>query len=634
MFKHSSAARLACAALAGLLIAAALFHSGCSDPSPDDQRATPNSDTSTAEIDQTVSQQAQTIEPMDSTQDVNAPDTTAGAKVGEVGAAQAGQTEPEGRGAAAATMSESSPQAEPQGLRFTLPEAAAPVNLYAGPGVDWAIRRIIQPRETLVILGRAPQVWYGGLGAIWLKAQLPDGAVGWLRANDLALDPLQLDDLRELHPQSMEELVVVRSGAHLYGQYDPASPRCQIESSAEARVGGRSADGQWFLVDFDRTVCTYSDDRWVGGGWASAAQIEPASILAEVPIVLRKGRWLISPDPQIQPIDELDQNRVKPWWELATEGQKVDTLPSPTGEHVLTYEDFDPDQPDSGTLAIIDRDDHRTEIGKLYLYSQGSEIPLLENHVRWSPDGRAIVVNDGGARNIDRDALDFWLYLVEEDRTVDLRGEASPVYVDYYDARFDRDGQSIYALKTERAPTRRTLIRLTLAGGDWPNFKPVPLERYRRYLGPAPDDLIITVAAGSSWRTETGLFWSSLGEPLGERHGNRFHVLPDGERFAYYVEGEFVIEHFTTADQIRLKLPESLFAYTILQWWPDGTHFAIVADLPSRDSHSWNLEQLRIYNLDGDLVGAYRTSGCTMVEQLPEQHWLLVATQGVPCAYP
>ena len=628
MPKHSGAARLACVALAGLLIAAALFHSGCSDPLPDDQRATPNSDIDTAEIDQTVPQQAQTIEPMDSTQDVNAPDTAAGATLGAVGAAQAEQTEPEDRGAIAATMSEPSPQAEPQGLEFTLPESAESVNLYAGPGVDWAVRRIIQPSEALTILGRAPQRVYG-LETTWLKVEFSDNIVGWLHTNQLTLEPTQLDSLPELHMQNVEQTVVVRSGAYL--RYSPdglALPVCQISSSAEARINGRDPDGQWFLVNFDRGVCINRRsvyNSWVDGGWVRATQVESASVLAEVPIVLRDGRWSFSSDPRLLPSNENDGEQLG--WESAIEEADVNVLRSPTGEHVLARKrDFT--HPDHGLLSIIDRSGRRTDIGKLYMYHQSGRYYPLGGQAHWSPDGRAIVMVDFGRPSwAAADHLDFWLYDLNAEQSVDLRGPESSVFVSYYSARFHPDGRSIYVTRCEHAPRQCELVRLTRTGGDWPDFTPIPING--PYLLSAWYGSIITTTH------ESGLLWSNQGEQLGERRGTGFHWLPDSERFAYYADGEFVIEHLSDGVQTRLKLPARLFLFSSTPWLPDGRHFAAITYLPSwRRGLSQNIRQLRIYNLHGEVVSAYRLDGCADVEQLVDPPRMIIDNNPAYCHGP
>ena len=511
-------------------------------------------------------------------------------------------------------------------LIVTLSQTEGPVDLYAGPGVDWAVRRTIQPPESIIILGRAPHVWYG-LATIWLKARLADGAVGWLRSDDLVLDPMQLNGLREFHPQSMDEIVVVHSGADLYRQHDMTSPACRTSSPIEAKIGGRSLDQRWFLVDFRRGVCTDSDDYWVGRGWVRATQVEAASILTETPLVLTEGRWLISPDPQTHPIDGFNADEIEPWWAAAVRGQRVNVLPSPTGEHVLTHDPFEYGNPDSGELAVIDRSGSRTEIGKLYLYSENGRSHPLEDHVRWSPDGRAVVVIDiSSSRYVAPDAPDFWTYLLEEERSVDLQSKGPSVYVYFTDARFHHDGQSIYVVKRERAPLRHVLVRLTLDGDDWPGFEPIPLERHLRYLTLARDNLIITITP------ESALIWTDQGELVGERRGSRFHMLPDGEHFAYYAEDEFVIEHFWTGTQIRLSLPSPLFDYTDVRWWPDGRHFGIVLRLPSSDSHLWTLQQLRIYNLAGELIRAYRISGCAKVERLVDPPRMVLVNSAVHCA--
>ena len=625
MPKHSGAARLACVALAGLLIAAALFHSGCSDPLPDDQRATPNSDIDTAEIDQTVSQQAQAIEPTASTQDVNAPDTAADAKLDEVGAAQAEQAEAEDRSAVAAVVSEPSPQAEPQGLEFTLPESAEPVNLYAGPGVDWAVRRIIQPSEALTILGRAPQRVYG-LVTTWLKVELSDNIGGWLRTEQLALDPAQLDSLPELHMQNVEQTVVVRSGAYL--RYSPdglALPVCQISSTAEARINGRALGGQWFLVNFDRGVCINRRsiyNSWVDGGWVRATQVETASVLAEVPIVLRDGRWSFSSDPRLLPSNENDGEQLG--WESAIEEGDVSILRSPTGEHVLVRKSSYT-LPDHGLLSIIDRSGRRTDIGQLYMYHQSGRYYPFGGQVHWSPDGRTIVMVDFGRPSwAPTDHLDFWLYDLNTEQSVDLRGPESSVFVSYYSARFHPDGRSIYVIRCEHAPRQCALVRLTRIGGDWPGFTPIPLNG--PYLLSAWYGSIITTTH------ESGLLWSNQGELLGERRGSGFHWLPDGERFAYYADGEFVIEHLLDGVQTRLKLPARLFPLSSPQWLPDGRHFATITYLPSwRRGLSQDIRQLRIYNLRGEVVSAYRLDGCADVEQLVDPPRMIIDNNPAYC---
>ena len=623
MFKHSG---LACVALAGLLIAVALFHSGCSDPPPDNQRATPNSDIDRAEIDQVVAQQPQAIEPTGSTQDVNAPDTAAGAKVGEARAAQAEQLEPEDHAAAAATMSEPSPQAEPQGLEFTLPESAEPVNLYAGPGVDWAVRRIIQPSEALTILGRAPQRVYG-LETTWLKVELSDNIVGWLSTNQLTLDPAQQDNLLELHMQNVEQTVVVRSGAYLRDSPDVlALPDCQISSTAEARINGRALDGQWFLVNFDRVVCINRRSlhgSWVDGGWVRATQVESASVLAEVPIVLRDGRWSFSSDPKLPPSNENDGKQLG--WESAIEEGDASVLRSPTGEHVLVRKIDSFSSPDHGLLSIIDRSGRRTDIGKLYMYYQSGRYYPFGGQARWSPDGRTIVMVDFGRPSwAAADHLDFWLYDLNTEQSVNLRGPESSVFVSYYSARFHPDGRSIYVIRCEHAPRQCELVRLTRTGSDWPGFTPIPING--PYLLSAWYGSIITTTH------ESGLLWSNQGELLGERRGSGFHWLPDGERFGYYADGEFVIEHLSGGVQTRLKLPARLFPLSSPQWLPDGRHFATITRIPSwRWGLSQDMKQLRIYNLRGEVVSAYHLSGCADVERLMDPPRMVIDTNPAYC---
>ena len=627
MPKHSGAARLACVALAGLLIAAALFHSGCSDPPPDDnQRVTPNSDIGRAEIDQVVAQQPQAIEPTPSTQDVNASETSAGAKVGAVRAAQAEQTEPEDRGATAAEMNQPAPQAEQQGLEFSLPEAAESVNLYAGPGVDWAVRRIIQPSEALTILGRAPQRVYG-LETTWLKVELANNIVGWLRAEQLALDPTQLDSLAELHMQNVEQTVVVRSGAYLRDSPDVlALPDCQISSTAEARINGRALDGQWFLVNFDRVVCINRRSlhgSWVDGGWVRATQVESASVLAEVPIVLRDGRWSFSSDPKLPPSNENDGKQLG--WESAIEEGDASVLRSPTGEHVLVRKIDSFSSPDHGLLSIIDRSGRRTDIGKLYMYHQSGRYYPFGGQARWSPDGRTIVMVDFGRPSwAAADHLDFWLYDLNTEQSVDLRGPESSVFVSYYSARFHPDGRSTYVTRCQHAPRQCALVRLTRTGGDWPGFTPISIRG--SYLLSARDGSIITTTH------ESGLLWSNQGELLGERRGSGFHWLPDGERFAYYADGEFVIEHLSAGVQTRLKLPARLFPLSSPQWLPDGRHFATITYLPSwRRGLSQDIRQLRIYNLRGEVVSAYHLSGCADVERLMDPPRMVIDTNPAYC---
>ena len=615
MSKLSSAARLACAALIGLLIAAALFHSGCSDPPPDDQRATPNSDTTTAEIDQTFSQQPQAIEPTPTPQNVDPPDPAADAKLSEAGAAQAAQTK---------AMNESAPQ----GLEFTLPEVAAPVNLYAGPGVDWTVRQLIQPSEALTVLGRAPQRVYG-LETTWLKVELSDNIAGWLRAEQLTLDPAQLDSLPELHMQNVEQTVVVRSGAYLRDSPDDlALPDCQISSTAEARINGRAFDGQWFLVNFDRVVCI--DRRsihgsWVYGGWVRATQVESASVLAEVPIVLRDGRWSFSSDPESLPSNESDGEQLG--WESAIKEGDGGVLRSPTGEHVLVRKSSytPPDHGDYGLLSIIDRSGRRTDIGNLYMYHQSGRYYPFGGQVRWSPDGRTIVMVDFRRPNwAPTDHLDFWLYDLHTEQSVDLRGPESSVFVSYYNARFHPDGRSIYVIRCQHAPRQCALVRLTRTGGDWPGFTPITVDR--PYLLSARDGSIITTTH------ESGFLWSNQGELLDERRGSGFHWLPDGERFAYYADGEFVIEHLSDGVQTRLKLPARLFPLSSSQWLPSGRHFATITRIPSWQwGLSQDMQQLRIYNLRGEVVSAYRLSGCADLERLIDPPRMVIDTNPAYC---
>ena len=622
-----------CVTLIALLLTAAVSLSSCSDSPTERQQVAANSEFAASQGTQPEAPQTPPAEPVVAAPNASATELQASAesagllgKVSQKEAAKERETGSGGPRTAAAETKELWLGAPVDHLIVMLSEAEEPVDLYAGPGVDWAVRRTIQPSESITILGRAPHVWYG-LTATWLKVRLADGTDGWARSDDLALDQMQLDGLREFHPQSMDEIVVVHSGADLYRQHDMTSPTCRISSPIEAKIGGRSLDQQWFLVDFFRGVCTDSDDHWVGDGWVRATQVEAASILTETPLVLTEGRWLISPDPQTHPIDRLNANEVEPWWAAAIRGQEVNVLPSPTGEHVLTHGRFEYGNPDSGVLAVIDRSGNRTEVGKLYLYKQGAVSFPLEDYVRWSPNGRAVVVIDiPSIRNVAPGAPDFWMYLLEEERSVALRSEGPSVYVGYTDARFHHDGQSIYVVKGERAPSRRLLVRLTLDGDDWPGFEPIPLERHLRYLTLARDNLIITITP------ESALIWTDQGELVSERRGSRFHMLPDGEHFAYYAENEFVIEHFWAGTQIRLSAPAPLFDYTDLQWWPDGHHFAVVSRLPSLDSHLWRLQQLRIYNLGGELIRAYRISGCAELEWLADPPRMLLVNSAAHCA--
>lgn len=608
---------MTCVALAALLIAAALFLSGCSDPPPDDQRATPNPDTNTAKIDQTVSQQQQAIKPTPTPQDVDPPDPQQGAKLSEAGTAQAEPTK---------AMNEPAPQVESRGLEFTLSETAEPVNLYAGPGVDWAVRRIIQPRETLVVLGRAPRTVYG-LETTWLKVELSGNIAGWLRAEQLALDPARLDSLPELHMQNVEQTVVVRSGAYLRDSPDDlALPDCQISSTAEARINGRDLDGQWVLVNFDRGVCInrrsiYSS--WVDRGWVRATQVESASVLAEVPIVLRDGRWSFSSDPKLPPSNENDGKQLG--WESAIEEGDASVLRSPTGEHVLVRKTDSFSSPDHGLLSIIDRSGRRTDIGKLYMYYQSGRYYPFGGQARWSPDGRAIVMVDFGRPSwASTDYREFWLYDLNTEQSVDLQGPESSVFVSHYSARFHPDGRSIYVIRCQHAPRQCALVRLTRTGDDWPGFTPISINR--PYLLSARDGSIITTTH------ESGLLWSNQGELLSERRGSGFHWLPDGERFAYYADGEFVIEHLSDGVQTRLKLPARLFPLSSPQWLPDGRHFATITRIPSwRWGLSQDMRQLRIYNLRGEVVSAYHLSGCADLERLMDPPRMVIDTNPAYC---
>ena len=622
-----------CATLIALLLTTAALLSSCSDSPTERRQVAANSEFAASQDAQPEAPQTPPAEPEVAVPSAGASESQVSAEgagvPGETNQAEAVEEREigsDGPRAAAAETEEVRLGGVLDHPTTWLSEASGPVKLYAGPGVDWAVRRTIRPLESITILGRAPHVWYG-LTATWLKVRLADGTDGWARSDDLALDQMQLDGLREFHPQSMDEIVVVHSGADLYRQHDMTSPTCRISSPIEAKIGGRSLDQQWFLVDFFRGVCTDSDDHWLGDGWVHATQVEAASILTETPLVLTEGRWLISPDPQTHPIDRLNANEVEPWWAAAIRGQEVNVLPSPTGEHVLAHDRFEYGNPDSGVLAVIDRSGNRTEIGKLYLYKQGAVSFPLEDYVRWSPDGRAVVVIDiSSSRYVAPDAPDFWIHLLEEERNVDLRSKGSSVYDYHTDARFHHDGQSIYVVKREPAPLRHLLVRLTLDGDDWPGFEPIPLERHLRYLTLARDNLIITITP------ESALIWTDQGELVGERRGSRFHMLPDGERFAYYAENELVIEHFWTAAQIRLSLPASLFDYTDLRWWPDGRHFAIVLRLPSRASLLSNLQQLRVYNLRGELIHAYRISGCAELEWLADPPRMVLVNSTAQCA--
>ena len=626
MPKHSNKVRVACAMLAGLLLAVALLLNSCSDPPPNTQQSKPMSEINAPAIAQANSQQAPATEPPPAAASEprrSTPDIAANRESASVDAAHAREITPEHEDA---TPEAEEPATEPNGLELTLPAVAGPVNLYAGPDDDWAVRRVIQPTESLVVLGRASRQWYSR-GITWLQVELSDGVVGWLQAEHLMLNPVQLRGLPRFHPLEMTELVVIRSNVYVHQRPDVTSPGCRTPSTTKAAIGGLSPDGQWFALDFGGGVCADPAGDWVGEGWALAAEIDPAAMLAERPVVLPEGRWVISIDPQLRPIGQPEEDNSQAWWELATAGEDVKFLMSPTGEYVLAAASRGHSEY-GDVLSIISRDGERTEIGTLYLSSPSERTYRFNNHVHWSPDGRAIIVNDlPNVTQFDADASYFWLYDLDAERSIDLR-QADGVAGVYYDARFHHDGGSIYATKVEPQRGKLTLVRLTLTGDDWPNFAPIPIAPGWDHFFSGWKNLILTTKQGA------GLLWTEQGEPLGERSGSRFHLLPDGERFAYYADGEFVIEQFSTGAQVRLSLALWLFNSELPYWSFDGRYFAVLVYPPAWQNRlrlPWEKEQLRVYDLRGEPVRVYRVVGCAEIEWLVDQPRLVVANSLQRC---
>ena len=628
---------MACAALIALLLTAAVLLSSCSDSPTERGQAAANSEAGASQGVQPEASQTPPAEPevaapiagasesQASVKDVGAP-----AEAGGRGAAERREARSDNPYVAGTEAHELWLGAPLDRLAVKLSEADGPINLRAGPAIDWPVRRVVETPTMLTIFARVSRFTWG-VDTTWLQAQVPDGTVGWLRAERLPLNRTQLETLREVPWRwRFGETVVVRDGAHLhrpspYRLTDVASAACQIASAAEATAGGRSSDAQWLAVKFDRNVCTDRDGLSRFYGWVPVSHIEPASVVAELPILLPVGNWFVSPDPQVSPINEYAEGRNRPWWIRATEGERVAVLPSPTGEHALIAAGGDMFE-DGTTLSVISRGGERVEIGKLYLYHENGRLYPLSGQVHWSPDGRSILVDDFALPYwVGPDAPSFWLYSLEERRSTILAREkryAVSAQIDYHDARFHHDSGSIYVTKCARSGPRCELTRLTLTGEDRTDFTPIPIDH--GYLLSSRTSAIITTAP------EVTLLWNERGEPIGERRGSRFHWLPDGEHFAYYTDAEFVIEHLRTGDEVRLKLPAEIMKqmYPLPQWSPDGRHFAIVttAGFPL-----WLMELVRIYSLRGELLNVYRTSTCTDLEWLPDSLRLKVSVAQWHC---
>ena len=624
------------------------------------QRATGTSQAETAEGPEPVEPEVEETEP--TTVSASAPDDSgeqpssdggaeeaeADAEPPEALATGAGSSEaPEPAQDAAAAEDE---QPQPTELALVVPDRVGAVTLYAGPAIDWAAVATLEPGAPLTIIGRAPDP--SGPKYVWLLAEMPDGAQGWLTAGDLALDSDALADLRELQPSEMEVITSARDGAWIRVQPDHTSRGCQISPGGPMAVGGRSPDGEWSLVSFVQGWCEDSEGWQYYEGWVHGADLEDDPMLSRAPVVYPNGLWLFPVDPQLQPsrlpVRVINGYESEAWSFDSEDGSLVfadyyssddsalrrytpatgdlttlssvasyNILVAPVGGRVLMMWREDWGSWARFPLTILHPDGKTEDIGYLYLHWQNDRARLLQRQARWSPDGQTIIFLDfldsPSPELTDPDYSDFWLYHVATGERVDLRRGTAAADLrlrDYHfhpdDQYFHPDGQSIYAFAWHSYPTG-ILHRLTLEGDEWPGFTPIESVRWYR-ISPRGDRIIVS-ADGQ------GRIFTDQGELLGERAGGAFHWFPDGDRIAYFSGGEWTIEHLPSGRTDQVRLPRGP------EWSPDGEHIAVVNRATWWIDHStsdFDPFQLRMYDVSGELLSVHRFEGCYRHQWLPD----------------
>ena len=541
---------------------------------------------------------------------------------------------------------------QPSELAVVVPDRPEAVTLYAGPAIDWAALATLEPGAPLTIIGRAPYPM--GPNYVWLLAEMPDGARGWLTADDMALDPDTLSVLRELEPSEMEVITSVPDGAWIRRQPDHASPGCELPEGGPAAVVGRSPDGEWSLVSLVQRGCQDPVEWYYGEGWIHDADLADDPILSRAPVVYPHGLWLFPVDPQIQPtklpVCVFDTYLSEAWSFDPEDGSLVFTdhcssedgqikryttgttditiRPGSYGVHFLVA-------PIGGTVLRMSREDwgswarfpltliypngRADHIGYLYVYCQCGRGYLLGLQARWSPDGQAIIVRDTPSPEVtDPDYSDFWLYRLPTGERVDLRQVTAAADLWLIDAQFHPDGQSIYAYASH--PSGQGLLRLTLEGDEWPGFSPIETSEYGYEISPR-GDRIITEADG------TGRIFTDQGELLGERAGVGFQWLPDGDRIAYLPGGpmddrDWTIEHLPSGRTTQIYLPSAP------HWSPDGDHIAVMDAGMWWSEHTFGFfgrHRLQLYDVSGQLIAVYRFEGCYRHQWLPDGSQLAVS---------
>ena len=542
---------------------------------------------------------------------------------------------------------------QPSELAVLVPDRPDAVTLYAGPAIDWAALATLEPGAPLTIIGRAPDP--RGPEIVWLLAETPDGARGWLTAGDLALDPDAPAVLRELQPAEMEVITSVRDGAWIRRQPDHASPGCELPEGGPAAVVGRSPDGEWSLVSLVQRGCQDSDEWYYGQGWIHGADLADDPMLSRAPVVYPHGLWLFPVDPQLEPtrlpVHVINERESEAWSFDPEDGSLVFTdysssddstlrrytpatgelttlssvasdniLVAPVGGRVLMMSWEDSGSWARFSLTILHPDGRTEDIGHLYLHWQNDRARLLQRQARWSPDGQTIIFLDLPSPVLaDPDFSDFWLYHVATGERVDLRRGTAAADLWLRDYHFDPDnrhfhpdGQSIYVLANTPGPYG-IVHRLTLEGDEWPGFTPIESVRWYR-ISPRGDRIIVS-ADGQ------GRIFTDQGELLGERAGGAFHWFPDGDRIAYLTDGrwhsdqEWTIEHLPSGRTDRIHLPGEP------QWAPDGEHIAVVNGASFWSGHSTDdfaMYQLRIYDVFGKLLSVHRFEGYFRYQWLPD----------------
>ena len=536
-------------------------------------------------------------------------------------------------------------QPQPTELAVVVPDRVGDVTLYAGPAIDWAAVATLEPGAPLTIIGRAPDP--SGPKYVWLLAEMPDGAQGWLTADDLALDSDALAFLRELQPSEMEVITSVRDGAWIRVQPDHTSRGCQMSPGGPMAVGGRSPDGEWSLVSLVQRACQDSEGWYYREGWIHGADLEDDPMLSRAPVVYPDGLWLFPVDPQFQPtklpVCAVDGWGIEAWSFDPEDGSLVfadhcssdggglkrytpgtaeltslssaspyNILVAPVGGRVLMMRGGDWGASGHHKLTILHPDGRTEDIGYLYLNWQNDRARLLQRQARWSPDGQTIIFLDIPRSELtDPDYSDFWLYHVATGERVDLRRgtAAADLWLrDYHfhpnDQYFHPDGQSIYAFASHSYPTG-ILHRLTLEGDEWPGFTPIESVHWYR-ISPRGDRIIVS-ADGK------GRIFTDQGELLGERDRGPGSWFPDRDTIAYFTggqwpDGEWTIEHLPSGRTARIRLPSPPL------WSPDGEHFAVVNRANSWTGHStrdfFDMYQLRMYDVSGELLSVHRFEGC------------------------